>query len=89
MKNSNVRESPIACDNSLINDAESGVKRRAPKILLECSMQQLHNETISSKYDGGLLGARNADTNDVIISDTMLRYLAPDLLTTRSEERRE
>ena len=40
-------------------------------------MQQLHNELIASPDDGGLLGARHAKTNDVIISDTMLRSLAP------------
>ena len=40
-------------------------------------MQQQHNELIASPDDGGLLGARHTDTNDVIISDTMLRSLAP------------
>ena len=40
-------------------------------------MRQLHNELIASLDDGGLLGARYADTNYVIISDTMLRSLAP------------
>ena len=34
MKKSNVRESPIARDTLLITDAESGVKRRVPKLLL-------------------------------------------------------
>ena len=29
-ENSNVRESPIACDTLHITDAESGVKRRVP-----------------------------------------------------------
>ena len=77
MKNSNVRESPIAHDTLPITDAESGVKRRVPKLLLEYSMRQFHNELIASTYDGGLLGARHDNTNDVIISDTMLRYLAP------------
>ena len=72
-----MRESPIARDNILITDAESGVKRRVPKILLECFMQQLHNDIIASPDDVGLLGARHANTNYVIISDTMLRYLAP------------
>ena len=38
MKSSNVRESPIAPDTLLIPDAESGVKRRLTKLLLECSM---------------------------------------------------
>ena len=40
-------------------------------------MRQLHNEIIDSPDDGFLLGARHADTNDVIISDTILRSLAP------------
>ena len=40
-------------------------------------MQQLHNELIASPDDGGLLGSGYAETNDVIISDTMLRCLAP------------
>ena len=76
-KNSNVHESTIAHDNLLITDAEYGVKRRVPKLLLECSMQQLHNEIIASPDDGCLLVDRNADTNDVIISDTMICSLAP------------
>ena len=67
----------IAHDTLLTTDAESGVKLRVPKLLLECSMQQLQNELITSPDDGGLLGARHADTNYVIISDTMLCSLAP------------
>ena len=77
MKKSNVREYEIARDTLLIIDAESGIKWRVPKLLLECSMQQLHNELIASPYDGVLLGSRHADTNDMIISDTMLHSLAP------------
>ena len=60
MKNSNVRQSPITRDTLLIADADNKVKRRVPKLLLECSMRQLHNELISSKDDGGLVGARHA-----------------------------
>ena len=77
IKNSNVRQSPITRDTLLISDADTKVKRRVPRLLLECSMQQLQNEIIASPYDGGLVGARHAETNDVIISDTMLRSLAP------------
>ena len=55
MKNSNVRESPISRDTLLITDAESRVKGRVPKLLLEYSMQQLHTELIASPDDGGLL----------------------------------
>ena len=76
MKNPNVSESPIERDNLLITDAEYGVKHRVPKILPEFSMRQFHNDIIASPYDGGLLGSIHADTNDVIISDTMLSSLA-------------
>ena len=40
-------------------------------------MQQFHNEIISSPDDGGLLGARHANRNDLIISYTMIHYLSP------------
>ena len=40
-------------------------------------MRQLHNELIASPDDGGLVGARHAITNDLIIIDTMLRSLEP------------
>ena len=77
MKKSNVRESPIARDTLIIIDAKSRVKRRVPKLLLECSMRHLHNELIASPDDGGLLGAKHTDKNDVISSDTILSSLAP------------
>ena len=76
-KKQNVSQSPIARDPLLITDAYYKVKRRVPKLLLECSMRQLHNELVASPYDGGLIGSRHAETNDVILSDTMLRSLAP------------
>ena len=76
-KNSNVREYSIARDTLLVTDAEYGVKWRVPKLLLECSMRQFHNEIIASTDGGGLLGSKNADTNDVIISDIMICSLAP------------
>ena len=38
MKNSNLRQSPITRDTLLIADADTKVKLRVPKLLLECSM---------------------------------------------------
>ena len=70
-------ETAITRDTLLIADADTKIKRRVTKLLLECSMRQLHNEIIASPYDGGLVGARHSITNDVIISDTMIRSLAP------------
>ena len=72
-----MRQSPITRDTLLIADANTKVKCRVLKILLEFSMQQLHNKLIASPDDGGLLVARHAETNGVIISDTMLLSLAP------------
>ena len=70
-------QSPITRDTLLIADEDTKVKRRVPKLLLEFSMQQLHNEPITSPDDGGLVGARHAKTNDIIISDTIICSLAP------------
>ena len=77
MNISNVHESPIACDTLLITYEESGLKQRFPKLLLECFMQHLHNELISSPDYGGLLRDRHTDTNNVMIIDTILCYLEP------------
>ena len=88
MKNPNVSESPIAHDTLLITDVESGVKKRVSKPLLVCSMRQLHNEFIASPDDGGLLGARHFDINDVIISDTMISTLAPPQLRQMTDNRK-
>ena len=76
MKKSNVRKSPISYDTLPITDAESGVKWKVPRLLLECSMQQLQNEISTSPDYGGLIGSRHANTNNVIISDKMIRSLA-------------
>ena len=71
-----MRESPIVRDTLFTTDAESGVKWRVTKLLLEYSMQQLHTELIASPDDGALLGAIYANTNDVIVRDTILCSLA-------------
>ena len=72
-----MRQSPITRDTLLIADTDTKVKRRVSIFLLECSMRQFHNELIASPDDGGLVGARHATKNDVIISDTMLHSFAP------------
>ena len=88
MEKSNVSKSPIAHDTLLITDAESRVKLRVNKLLLELSMLQLHNELITSPYYGGLLGARHADTNDVIIIETMLCSLSPPQLRPMTDNQK-
>ena len=77
-------ESLISRYSLLITDAESGVKRRFSKLLLECSMRQLHNELITSPDDGSLFGAIKADTNDVIFSDDFFFSTSPTTFNDRS-----
>ena len=72
-----MRGSPISRDTLLIIDAGSEVKRRVQNLLMECYKRQLHNELIASPDNGGLLGAKHYDKNDVIISDRMIHYLSP------------
>ena len=72
-----MRQSPITRDTLIIADADNKVKRRVPRLLLECFIGQLHNELIALPDDGGLVGARNAIKKDLIISDTMVCSLAP------------
>jgi hypothetical protein len=85
LKNSNVRQSPIVNDSLLIKNNETGQKERVPKLLLECSMRQLHNELLASPQDGGLAGARDVVTKEAVISDTMLRSIAPPQLRQMSD----
>ena len=65
------------------------IKRKKEKRLsyqILCPLCHLNQRRkIKTKFtpdDGGLLRARHADTNDVIISDTMLRSLVPPQLRT-------
>ena len=45
----------------------------------------MDDDLIDSPDDGGLLGSIHADTNDVMISDTMLRSLSPPQLRTSND----
>jgi hypothetical protein len=86
LKNSNVCQSPIVNDTLLIRNTETGDKQRVPKLLLECSMRQLHNELLAPPNDGGLVaGARDVLTKEAVISDTMLRSIAPPQLRQMSD----
>ena len=80
-----MRQYPITRDTLLIPDTDNKVKRRASKLLLDCSMRQFHNDLIASPDDGGLLGARHAETNDVIISETIFCSLAPPQLRSMTD----
>ena len=51
-------------------------------------MQQLHSYLVASPDDGGLLGSRHSETNDVIISDTMICSLALPQLRPMTENQK-
>ena len=89
LRNSNVRESPIARDSLLIDEDGEGIKTRVPKLLLECSVRELHNELISAVAEGGLEEARNRVSGEVIISDTMLRNIMPPQIRRMKEHHKQ
>ena len=70
---------------SVINDNKQKTETFLSYTIL-CPLCHLNQRRkIKTKFtpdDGGLLRARHADTNDVIISDTMLRSLVPPQLRT-------
>ena len=47
-----------------------------PKLLLQMSIRELHNNLVSDPNDGGIKDARDED-NNIIISDSTLRSLLP------------
>jgi hypothetical protein len=89
LRNSNIRESPIVRDTLLVDDDGDGVKTRVPKLLLECSVRELHNELIAPTSEGGLEEAKDRVTGEVIISDTMLRSIMPEQIRRMQEHHKQ
>ena len=76
MHNSQVVQSPIFNYCLKVNiDGHDG-PQIVPKLLLQVSVQELHNRLGSDPVDGGLKEARDAD-NNIIISDFTLRSFLP------------
>jgi hypothetical protein len=71
LKHPHFVDSPIARDMLLIKDPETGLKIRSGKILLEVSVQELHNDLLELPANRGLSCSRNAE-GKVLISDTAL-----------------
>jgi hypothetical protein len=49
--------SPITNDTLLIGDRNTGVTTRVPKLLIEISIRELHNDLLESPESGGLAEA--------------------------------
>jgi hypothetical protein len=71
-----VIQSPITNDTLLIVNQETGIMIRVPKLLIEISVRELHNDLLELPESGGLAEARDAE-GKVIISDSVLRCLLP------------
>jgi hypothetical protein len=83
-----VIQSPITNDTLLIRNRETGVITRVPKLLIEISIRELHNDLIELPESGGLAEARDAE-GKVIISDSMLRCLLPPQLRKMTERHKQ
>ena len=67
---------------------DDGEKVRETKLLLLCSVRELHNDLIKSPEEGGFYGARN-DSGEVLISDTALRKHMPSNLKKISNRHKQ
>jgi hypothetical protein len=56
-----VVQSPITNNTLLLLDRESGLTIHVPKLLLEISIRELHNDLIAPPTSGGLAEARDAE----------------------------
>ena len=78
-KYDNVIHSPITDDTVLVIDELIGKKnKRAGKVLLTCSVRELHNDLIKDINDNGLKDVWNK--NKILVSETSLRLLLSDQL---------
>ena len=76
MNHLQVLQSPILNDCLKVNTDCHTRPQMVPKLLLQVSVQELHNSLVSELVDGGLKEARDAD-NNIIISYSTLRSLFP------------
>jgi hypothetical protein len=71
-----VIQSPITNDTLLIVNQETGIMIHVPKLLIEISIRELHNDLLKLPESGNLAEARDVE-GKVIISDSVLRCLLP------------
>ena len=69
-------QSPIANDCLKVKIDSYTEPQLVPKFLLQVSIRELHNNSVSDTIYGGLKEARYEDYN-IIISDSSLRSLLP------------
>ena len=80
-----VIQSPLANDTILVKDPNNpNNKIRINKILLQCSVRELHNDLLSDDNLVGLKNARDCNGNP-LISDNKLRLLLPPHLRMMSD----
>ena len=76
MHHSQVLQSSIVNDCLKVNLDGPTEPQLVPRLLLQMSVRELHNNLVSDTENGGLKEARDED-NNMIISDYMLRSLLP------------
>ena len=76
MRNPQVLQSPIFNDGLKLYIDSNTEPQLVPKLLLQVSVQELHNIVVSDTENGGLKDTRDAEDN-IIISDYKLHSLLP------------
>ena len=70
-----VIQSPIAKDFIKIPIPGTTEHEMKPKLLLQCSVRELHNDLVKNPADGGCAAAQ--PNGKIIVSDTALHYMMP------------
>ena len=76
MHHPQVVQSPIVNDFLKLNIDGHTEPQLVPKLLLQVSVRELHNNLVIATIYGGIKEARDEDDN-IIISDSTLRSLLP------------
>ena len=71
MHHSQVVQSPILNDCIKLNIYGHTKTQIVPTLLLQVSVQELHNILVSDPVDGGIKEARDAESNIIIIDSTL------------------
>ena len=79
MHHPQVVQSPIVNDCLKVKIDGHTEPQLVPKLLLQVSVRELHNNLVSDTEDGGLKEARDADINTIISGSTLRPLLPPRL----------
>ena len=77
LSHTNIKPSCVSSNVVKVLNPESNQKEFSPKMLMDITVRDLHNDTIKPSDDGGLESVVDSVTQKVLISDTTFRLFIP------------